>query len=67
LGLLERELAPADVRPIEGLGVSADAKEAVDFAVLARETLMSRPNVLHRVTGASFPAILGTIAPGSEQ
>ena len=66
LSRLERELAPADVLPIDGLGISSDAKEAVDFAVLARETLLSRQNVLHRVTGASSPAILGTIAPGSE-
>lgn len=63
---LEKELAPADVLPIDGLGILSEAKEAVDFAVLARETLLSRQNVLHRVTGASSPAILGTIAPGSE-
>ncbi len=66
LSRLEKELAPADVLPIDGLGISSDAKEAVDFAVLARETLLSRQNVLHRVTGASSPTILGTIAPGSE-
>jgi len=50
--------------PIDELGIPADAKEAVDFAVLARETLMGRPNVLTSVTGASRAQILGTIAWG---
>ena len=35
LGLLEDELAPRTVRPLDDLGVPADAKEAVAFAVLA--------------------------------
>lgn len=49
---------------IDELGIPADAKEAVDFAVLARETLMCRPNVLVSATGASTALILGTIALG---
>jgi len=63
---LATELAPARVLPIDELGIPAEAKEAVDFAVLARETVLSRHNVIHRATGASKPLILGTIAPGSE-
>jgi anhydro-N-acetylmuramic acid kinase len=58
-------LDPAEVTTIDALGIPADAKEAVDFAVLARETLLSRQNVVSAVTGASKPTILGTIALGS--
>jgi len=50
--------------PVDELGIPADAKEAVDFAVLARETLMGRPNVISSVTGASRALVLGTIAWG---
>jgi anhydro-N-acetylmuramic acid kinase len=57
-------LAPTRVAPIDELGIPADAKEAVDFAVLARETLLARHNVINGVTGASSPAVLGTIALG---
>jgi anhydro-N-acetylmuramic acid kinase len=55
---------PAPVLPIDGLGIPADAKEAVDFAVLAREALLGRANVANKVTGASRAAVLGTIALG---
>ena len=51
--------------PVDELGIPADAKEAVDFVVLARETLMGRPNVLISVTGASRPQVLGVIAWGN--
>jgi len=61
---LAEELAPSTVSPIDELGIPADAKEAVDFAILARETILSRPNVLNHVTGASRAAVLGTIALG---
>lgn len=52
-------------RPVDDLGIPADAKEAVDFVVLARETLMGRPNVLISVTGAARALVLGCIAWGS--
>ncbi len=63
---LAAELAPARVLPIDELGIPAEAKEAVDFAVLAREAVLSRENVIHRATGAARPLVLGTIAAGSE-
>lgn len=63
-GLFER-LGGLGCHSIEELGIPADAKEAVDFAVLARETLMCRPNVLTTATGASRALVLGAIAPGS--
>jgi anhydro-N-acetylmuramic acid kinase len=63
---LEELLAPASVRPIDELGIPADAKEAVDFALLARETLLARKNVIAAATGASKATILGSIALGSD-
>ncbi len=66
LASLEAALAPVPARPIDELGIPAEAKEAVDFAFLARETLMGRINVLRAVTGASHGLVLGTIARGSE-
>jgi anhydro-N-acetylmuramic acid kinase len=63
---LEGALAPMPVRAIDELGIPAEAKEAVDFAFLAREALLGRPNVLRGVTGASRALVLGTIARGSE-
>ena len=66
LGSLEAALAPVGVRPIDELGIPAEAKEAVDFAFLARETLLGRANVIRAVTGASRALVLGTIARGTE-
>ncbi|MCI0452198.1 MAG: anhydro-N-acetylmuramic acid kinase [Candidatus Latescibacteria bacterium] len=65
-GQLEAALAPIPVEPIDALGIPAEAKEAVDFAFLARESLMGRSNVLRAVTGASHALVLGTIARGTE-
>lgn len=61
---LERELDGVAIAPIDALGIPAEAKEAVDFAFLARETLLGRPNVIRNVTGASRALVLGSIARG---
>ena len=50
-----------DVKNVENLGISSDAKEAICFAVLANETLSGNPSNIPRVTGASKPTILGKI------
>ena len=63
---LQAALAPVPVRAIDELGIPAEAKEACDFALLARETLLGRPNVIRNVTGAARALVLGTIARGSE-
>lgn len=42
-------------------GLDPDAKEAVAFAVLARQTVLGRPGNLPRVTGARQRAVLGSI------
>ena len=56
-------LHPVAVRGFETLGLDPDAKEAVDFAVLANETLHGRAANVVGVTGASRPCILGVLAP----
>lgn len=61
---LAAAFAETPPRPIDELGIPAEAKEAVDFAFLARETLLGRPNVIRAVTGASRALVLGTIARG---
>ena len=52
------------LRGMDELGLPADAKEAVDFALLARETLFGRPNMLSLVTGGARDLVLGSIAWG---
>ena len=54
--------APVRVGGIEELGVNPDAKEALDFAVLANETLLGHAGNLPRVTGARRPCILGVVS-----
>jgi anhydro-N-acetylmuramic acid kinase len=61
---LQRVTGETAIAPIDELGIPAEAKEAVDFAFLARETLLGRPNVIRSVTGASRELVLGSIARG---
>jgi len=61
-GLQER-LEDFTVERSDAMGLHADAKEAIAFAVLGYETLRGRPANVPRVTGASHPAVLGAIAP----
>jgi len=50
---------------MDDLGLSADAKEAVSFAILARETILGRPGNVRGATGATRRVVLGKIVPGS--
>lgn len=50
-----------DVKVIDEIGISADAKEAICFAVLANETISGNPANIPRTTGASAETILGKI------
>ncbi len=61
LRFLRAELPESDVARSEVFGIDADAKEAVAFAILARETLEGRPANLPSATGARRPVILGKI------
>lgn len=54
---------PIPLLPIESIGFSSDAKEAIAFAVLANETIHGHPTNLPQVTGASGPMVLGTFSP----
>ncbi len=61
MGLLEKELPELRVGCLDELGIPADAKEAVAFAVLANETLMGHCGNLPAATGAQRGVVLGKI------
>ncbi len=63
MAALRSRLAGVPLEESGAYGLPPDAKEAVAFAVLARETLLGRPGNVPAVTGAARPAILGTITP----
>jgi anhydro-N-acetylmuramic acid kinase len=65
LALLQAAMPDTSVRPIDELGLPADAKEAVAFAVAGYATLHGWPNNVPAATGASHPAVLGSITPGA--
>ena len=58
---LKKYFAQAVVMPIEEIGISSDAKEAMIFALLANETIAENPSNIPSVTGARKPAVLGKI------
>lgn len=60
---LERLFQPIPLLPIDSIGFSSDAKEAIAFAVLANEAVHGNPTNLPQVTGASRPMVLGTFSP----
>ena len=60
-----QELLPRlKVAPTDSLGIPADAKEAIGFAVLANETLELAAGNVPSATGARHPAILGKVTYG---
>ncbi len=59
--ILEEAVRPIKIRPLDAVGVSADYREAVAFAILANETIEGRPGNLPAVTGAQREAVLGKI------
>jgi anhydro-N-acetylmuramic acid kinase len=63
VAMLSRDLAPAKVLIMDALGVNADAKEAISFAILARETIRGVANNAPSATGARRPVVLGKIIP----
>jgi anhydro-N-acetylmuramic acid kinase len=52
-------LADTDVEPVDNSGISADAKEAIAFAILANESLHGHSGNVPFATGASVRKILG--------
>ncbi|MDX9991607.1 MAG: anhydro-N-acetylmuramic acid kinase [Anaerolineales bacterium] len=59
--MLSERLLPARLLASDEIGIPADAKEALAFAVLAYQTWHQRPANLPAATGASRPVILGSI------
>jgi anhydro-N-acetylmuramic acid kinase len=55
------------VQVLDEFGISAQAKEAICFAILANETISGNPSNIPRVTGARRPVVLGKICPGNPQ
>ena len=56
---LRELLADTAVAPVDNSGVSADAKEAIAFAILANETFHGQSGNVPSATGASVRKVLG--------
>ena len=56
---LDEQLPSTAVEPVDNSGISADAKEAIAFAILANETLHGNAGNLPSATGASVRKVLG--------
>jgi anhydro-N-acetylmuramic acid kinase len=63
LRALRSALPDSAIARSDEFGIDAQFKEAIAFAVLGFETLRGRPSSLPAVTGATEPALLGSIAP----
>ncbi|MDE2667114.1 MAG: anhydro-N-acetylmuramic acid kinase [Acidobacteriota bacterium] len=61
---LQELLPKLKVAPTDSLGIPADAKEAIGFAVLANETLELAAGNVPSATGARHAAILGKVTYG---
>ncbi|MCW8131193.1 MAG: anhydro-N-acetylmuramic acid kinase [Planctomycetota bacterium] len=60
---MKREFGAAPIALSDDYGMPIKAKEAIAFAILARETILGNPGNLPSVTGASGLRILGQITP----
>jgi anhydro-N-acetylmuramic acid kinase len=63
---LSQELADVEWRLCDDFGISADALEAVSFAVLAHETVCGHAANVPTATGAQRSVILGKVVPGRD-
>ncbi len=61
MGMLSQRLPKVKIRRSDELGINADAKEAIAFAVLAHRTVMGLAGNVPSATGAKMPVILGSI------
>jgi len=61
--MLREELNGVSILMMDELGINADAREAVSFAVLAYAAIKGVPNNVPSATGATGPVILGKIIP----
>lgn len=60
---MKKEFGSAPIELSDHYGMPIKAKEAIAFAILARETILGNPGNLPSVTGASGTRILGQITP----
>ena len=60
---LREQLAPVPVRDLAELGLDPDAREAVAFALLARQHVLGIPANAPWATGANAPCVLGDLTP----
>ncbi|HLT84517.1 MAG TPA: anhydro-N-acetylmuramic acid kinase [Phototrophicaceae bacterium] len=65
LRMLAEEVPDAEVLTIDALGVPADAKEAIFFALFGWCTAHGLPATVPTATGARGARVLGSITPGS--
>jgi anhydro-N-acetylmuramic acid kinase len=63
---LSRELPDVEWHTCDDFGGSADALEAVIFAVLAHETVCGHPANVPTATGAKRAVLLGKVVPGRD-
>ena len=61
MAMLHEKLPRVKIRRSDELGINADAKEAIAFAVLSHRTVMGFAGNLPSATGAKMPVILGSI------
>jgi len=65
LRMLQEALAPAHVTTTQQYGIPPEAVEALSFALLAKQTLLGKPNTLPEVTGADHAVCGGQITPSN--
>ena len=65
LRMLAEEVPGTEVLTTDALGVPADAKEAIAFALFGWCTVHGLPATVASATGARGPRILGAITPGA--
>jgi anhydro-N-acetylmuramic acid kinase len=66
LAMLQAALPEARVLPMGDVGLDADAKEAVAFALLGYATVCGWASNVPGATGAARPAVLGSLTPGRD-
>jgi N-acetylmuramic acid 6-phosphate etherase len=60
--ILSHEVAPYRLDRIDSLGIPAEYREAVAFAILANETIEGRPGNITAVTGSGREVVLGRVS-----
>ncbi len=63
--MIRQALPEMRVRPLDELGLNADAKEALAFALMGYATLHGWPSNVPAATGATRPVVLGELTPGA--